>query len=197
MTRRPRGLVKAGIFAGEPAAPRHVFWATLHGLVVLHLAGKLPTEPDFWTIQREAMRLLVTGARAGAATAAAAQPGPRGARHTAPDRAGVLRVVAAIRPASDRPQTDNASGHRVKIDSTLHETKHSVGRIGTRMSQDAEVFAKLMASEEAKRAYQNDPIFRHVMDVVRMRVAEGGDPLVTIGQALASLQRGQTEGRGP
>lgn len=59
------------------------------------------------------------------------------------------------------------------------------------MSQDAEVFAKLMASEEAKRAYQNDPIFRHVMDVVRMRVAEGGDPLVTIGQALASLSEGK------
>jgi hypothetical protein len=55
------------------------------------------------------------------------------------------------------------------------------------MSQDAEVFEKLMASEEAKRAYQNDPIFRHVMDAVRAHVAEGGDPLVTIGQTLASL----------
>ena len=50
------------------------------------------------------------------------------------------------------------------------------------MSQDAEVFATLMASEEAKRAYENDPIFRHVMDEVRVRVAQGADPLVTIGQ---------------
>jgi AcrR family transcriptional regulator len=60
-------LVKAGIFAGDPELLGHVFWATLHGLVVLHLAGKLPAKPDFQTIQREAMRLLVLGARSGAA----------------------------------------------------------------------------------------------------------------------------------
>jgi len=60
-------LVKAGIFAGDPQLLGHVFWATLHGLVVLHLAGKLPAEPDFRTIQGEAMRLLVAGARSGAA----------------------------------------------------------------------------------------------------------------------------------
>jgi hypothetical protein len=55
------------------------------------------------------------------------------------------------------------------------------------MSQDTEVFEKLMASEEAKRAYRNDPIFRHVMDAVRASVAQGADPLVAIGQTLASL----------
>ena len=42
-----------------------VFWATMHGLVVLHLAGKLPAKPDFRTIQQEAMRVLVAGARSG------------------------------------------------------------------------------------------------------------------------------------
>jgi AcrR family transcriptional regulator len=61
------GLVKAGIFAGDPQLLGYVFWATLHGLVVLHLAGKLPAKPDFRTIQGEAMRLLVAGARSGAA----------------------------------------------------------------------------------------------------------------------------------
>jgi AcrR family transcriptional regulator len=61
------GLVKAGIFAGDPQLLGHVFWATMHGLVVLHLAGKLPAKPDFRAIQREAMRLLVAGARSGAA----------------------------------------------------------------------------------------------------------------------------------
>ena len=62
------------------------------------------------------------------------------------------------------------------------------------MSQAVEVFEKLMASEEAKRAYANDPIFRHVMDEVRARVADGAEPLVTIGQTLASLsERTQTE----
>ena len=60
-------LVKAGIFAGDPQLLGHVFWATLHGLIVLHLAGKLPAKPDFRAIQREAMRLLVAGARSGAA----------------------------------------------------------------------------------------------------------------------------------
>jgi AcrR family transcriptional regulator len=57
-------LVEAGIFAGDPALLGYVFWATMHGLVVLHLAGKLPDNPDFRTLQREARRLLVNGARA-------------------------------------------------------------------------------------------------------------------------------------
>ena len=68
-------LVKAGIFVGDPQLLGYVFWATMHGLVVLHLAGKLPDKPDFRTIQQEAMRLLVAGARSGAAA-----PGPRAAR---------------------------------------------------------------------------------------------------------------------
>lgn len=58
-------LVSAGVFAGDPQLMGYVFWATMHGLVVLHLAGKLPAKPDFDTIQREAMRILVAGARAG------------------------------------------------------------------------------------------------------------------------------------
>ena len=65
-------LVKAGIFAGDPQLLGYVFWATMHGLVVLHLAGKLPQKPDFRTIQREAMRLLVAGARSGVAAPPAA-----------------------------------------------------------------------------------------------------------------------------
>ena len=68
-------LVEAGVFAGDAQLLGYVFWATLHGLVVLHLAGKLPEKPDFRTIQQEAMRLLVAGARSGLAA-----PGPRAAR---------------------------------------------------------------------------------------------------------------------
>jgi AcrR family transcriptional regulator len=60
-------LVEAGIFVGDPQLLGYVFWATMHGLVVLHLAGKLPEQPDFRAIQQEAMRLLVAGARSGAA----------------------------------------------------------------------------------------------------------------------------------
>ena len=65
-------LVKAGIFVGDPQLLGYIFWATMHGLVVLHLAGKLPKKPDFRTIQREAMRLLVAGARSGVAAPPAA-----------------------------------------------------------------------------------------------------------------------------
>ncbi len=74
-------LVKAGIFVGDAQLLGYVFWATMHGLVVLHLAGKLPKDPDFRTIQREAMRLLVAGARSGAAPAPSP---PRATRRKAP-----------------------------------------------------------------------------------------------------------------
>ena len=59
-------LVEAGIFVGDAQLMGHVFWATMHGLIVLHLAGKLPVKPDFRAIRQEAMRLLVAGARSGA-----------------------------------------------------------------------------------------------------------------------------------
>jgi len=73
-------LVKAGIFVGDPQLLGCVFWATMHGLVVLRLAGKLPEQPDFETIQREAMRLLVIGARAGAGALPDAVPSPKQSR---------------------------------------------------------------------------------------------------------------------
>jgi hypothetical protein len=57
-------LVEAGIFTGDPKLLGYVFWATMHGLIVLHLAGKLAGQPDVRTIHREAMRLLAAGARA-------------------------------------------------------------------------------------------------------------------------------------
>ena len=63
-------LVEAGIFHGDPQLLGYVYWAAMHGLIVLHLAGKLPGKPDFRTIYREAMRLLSTGARASASAAA-------------------------------------------------------------------------------------------------------------------------------
>jgi len=59
-------LVRAGVFHGDPELLGFAFWAGMHGLVMLHLAGKLPAERDFETIRSELMRLLVTGARAAA-----------------------------------------------------------------------------------------------------------------------------------
>jgi AcrR family transcriptional regulator len=58
-----KALVDAGIFSGDPERLGFIFWATMHGLIMLHFAGKLPETPDFSTLQREARRLLVGGAR--------------------------------------------------------------------------------------------------------------------------------------
>ena len=55
------------------------------------------------------------------------------------------------------------------------------------MSRDAEVFERLTASDVAKRAYENDPVFRHVVDAVRLEVSQGAEPLEAIGKALAML----------
>ena len=59
-------LVLAGLFHGDPERLGLAFWSGMHGLVMLHLAGKLPAERDFETVRAELMRLLVTGARAAA-----------------------------------------------------------------------------------------------------------------------------------
>ena len=63
MSAAPRALVAAGIFAGDPELLGYVFWAAMHGLVMLEMADKLPRKPGVEAIRREAMRLLVAGAR--------------------------------------------------------------------------------------------------------------------------------------
>ena len=55
-------LVKAGVFHGDPELLGLAFWSAMHGLVMLHLAGKLPADRAFETVRSEVMRLLVTGA---------------------------------------------------------------------------------------------------------------------------------------
>ena len=66
MTASIVALVAAGVFHGTPELLGLAFWSAMHGLVMLHLAGKLPGEPSFETIRGEIMRLLVTGARTAA-----------------------------------------------------------------------------------------------------------------------------------
>jgi AcrR family transcriptional regulator len=56
-------LVADGTFKGDPLLLSHAFWAALHGMVMLHLTGKLPGRPDLYSLYGEAMRLLVSGAR--------------------------------------------------------------------------------------------------------------------------------------
>ncbi len=58
-----RELVDAGVLAGDPVALGYVFWATIHGLVVLDLAGRLPIEPSFETLRVAALGALMRGLR--------------------------------------------------------------------------------------------------------------------------------------
>jgi AcrR family transcriptional regulator len=68
MTIYVEALVAAGLLEGDPVLLGHVFWAAVHGVVSLQLAGKLEAGPDFQTIRREMLRLLIRGATpAGAA----------------------------------------------------------------------------------------------------------------------------------
>ncbi|MEJ0027073.1 MAG: TetR/AcrR family transcriptional regulator [Rhizomicrobium sp.] len=63
MTAYVRALVQDGILQGDPDLIGHVFWASLHGAVVLRLAGKLGTEYDFDRISGESFRVLFEGYR--------------------------------------------------------------------------------------------------------------------------------------
>lgn len=63
MTAHIRALVAEGMLAGDPGILGHVFWATLHGAVMLQLSGKLDPACDFETIRAESFRALIGGFR--------------------------------------------------------------------------------------------------------------------------------------
>lgn len=63
MTDYVRALVAEGLLEGDPVLIGHVFWAALHGAVVLELAGKLGPECDFETISNAAFRAIAEGFR--------------------------------------------------------------------------------------------------------------------------------------
>jgi AcrR family transcriptional regulator len=65
MTDYVRAFVAEGFLQGDPVLLGHVFWAALHGAVVLQLAGKLGEECDFETLSREAFAALARGFAAG------------------------------------------------------------------------------------------------------------------------------------
>ena len=47
MTQHVPGLIADGLLEGDADEIGHVFWAAIHGAVVLQLAGKLTAEFDF------------------------------------------------------------------------------------------------------------------------------------------------------
>jgi AcrR family transcriptional regulator len=59
-----RELVEAGVLVGDPVALGYVFWAAIHGLVVLDLAGRIPADPGFETLRRTVLGALMRGLRA-------------------------------------------------------------------------------------------------------------------------------------
>lgn len=58
--------IAAGEFHGEAADLAHAFWAVVHGLATLHLAGKLQRGRDLATLVEPTIELLVAGARSAA-----------------------------------------------------------------------------------------------------------------------------------
>jgi AcrR family transcriptional regulator len=61
MTAYVRALVAEGVLEGDPELIGRVFWSSLHGAVVLRLAGKLVTDEEFNRISGEAFRVLFEG----------------------------------------------------------------------------------------------------------------------------------------
>ncbi|CAN5342086.1 TetR/AcrR family transcriptional regulator [soil metagenome] len=63
MTRYVERMVEEGKLSGDPHLLAHVFWAGLHGVISLQMAGKLGDgAPAFQTIRRDMVRRIVHSA---------------------------------------------------------------------------------------------------------------------------------------
>jgi len=74
VTRHVKDLVAAGIVHGDPKIVGNALWAASHGVIVLHLAGRLPAGMKVEDLYFETMRLTFRGARAPATRPTAARP---------------------------------------------------------------------------------------------------------------------------
>lgn len=63
ITRHVKDLAAAGIVHGDPRLIGNALWAASHGVIVLHLAGRLPRGMDVHELYFETMRLTFRGAR--------------------------------------------------------------------------------------------------------------------------------------
>jgi AcrR family transcriptional regulator len=63
VTRHVKDLVAAGIVHGDPLVVGNALWAASHGVIVLHLAGRLPPGMSVEELYFETMRLTFRGAR--------------------------------------------------------------------------------------------------------------------------------------
>jgi AcrR family transcriptional regulator len=60
-------MADAGLLEGDPVLLGHVYWAGIHGLILLHMAGKLDKDLTLAALRHELARLLTRGARPGCA----------------------------------------------------------------------------------------------------------------------------------
>jgi len=63
VTRHVKDLAAAGIVHGDPKIIGNALWAASHGVIVLHLAGRLPAGMKVEDLYFETMRLTFRGAR--------------------------------------------------------------------------------------------------------------------------------------
>ncbi|MFM2300291.1 MAG: hypothetical protein RLZZ84_27 [Pseudomonadota bacterium] len=63
LTAYVREMVAAGLLDGDPDLIAHAYWAALHGLIVLRMAGKLDDAHAFDALRHAAVRLITRGAR--------------------------------------------------------------------------------------------------------------------------------------
>ncbi len=56
-----RSMIDEDLFTGDAELVGYIFWAALHGAVVLELAGKFVPGYDFEKIRTECMRALTRG----------------------------------------------------------------------------------------------------------------------------------------
>ena len=61
MSHHVKLLIDAGIFEGDPELIGHVFWAALHGLVMLELSGQFTRRYSFRKVRDETLRALSQG----------------------------------------------------------------------------------------------------------------------------------------
>ena len=61
MTDHVEALIEAGVIEGEVGHLAHIFWAAIHGLVVLKLAGMLAPDLDFQALVRDQQQALLRG----------------------------------------------------------------------------------------------------------------------------------------
>ncbi|HUB85777.1 MAG TPA: TetR/AcrR family transcriptional regulator [Rhizomicrobium sp.] len=64
VTRHVIDLASAGIVHGDPEVIGHALWAAAHGVVVLHLAGRMPAGKNVQDFYMDTMRIAFRGARA-------------------------------------------------------------------------------------------------------------------------------------